>query len=116
MSLCIYCGRDFGKATSVICLHCSAPLNASKKRSEPVYRGTKTRLSFNARRILEFLGCFPTTVPAPDARTISTALAIDWGEAHRLLEQMHENGLITFTVSSKNGSQYFITPRGKTFL
>jgi hypothetical protein len=116
VSLCIYCGHDFGEATSIVCLHCGAPLNASKKLPEPTYRGTKTRLSYDARRILELLDCSPTSLPSPNAKTIRSALGIDWGQTHRLLEKLQENGLIASIVTSEHGSQYTITPRGKTFL
>ena len=116
MALCIYCGNDFGAASSVICLHCDAPLIVSKKRVEPDYRNTKTRLSHNGRRILEMLDCFPAGVPAPGAKTIASALGIDWGEVHLLLERLHEDGMVVFTVDQEQGMQYFITPRGKVFL
>ena len=82
-----------------------------------MYRRTNTKLSYNARRILELLNCFQPTATAPNAKTISSnSLAMEWGETHRLLEQLHEDGMVMFTVSSEHGSQYFITPRGETFL
>jgi hypothetical protein len=116
MSLCINCGRDFGDASSIVCLHCGATLNASDKKPEPTYRGTKTRLSYDAKRILELLDCVPASAPGPNARTISSALGIEWGQAYRLVEELDENGLIASIISAEHGSQYLITPRGKTFL
>ena len=116
VSLCVKCGSDFGDATSVVCLHCGATLNESQKQPEPAYHSTKTRLSYDARRILELIGCVPANSPAPNAKAISSALGIDWGQTHRLVEKLEENGLIASIVSSEHGSQYSITPRGKTFL
>ena len=116
MALCINCGRDFGDASGIVCLHCGATLHASQKQPEPTYRGTKTRLSYDAKRILELLDCVPAGAPAPNAKTINSALGIDWGQASTLVETLAENGLITSIVTSEHGSQYSITPRGKTFL
>ncbi|MFL6373026.1 MAG: hypothetical protein ACJ73D_00015 [Pyrinomonadaceae bacterium] len=116
MSLCTYCGKDFGAATSVVCLHCGAPLGDCKKQPDPPYRRTKTRLSYNGRRIMELLECTPSSVSAPNARTIATALQIDWAEIHMILEQLHDDGLVTFTVDGEHGSKYLITERGKSFL
>src|SRR4051794_25831568 len=114
MALCINCGRDFGDASSIVCLHCGATLDAAQKQPEPTYRSTKTRLSYDAKRILELLDCVPAGAIGPNAKAISSALGIDWGRAHSLLEELEENGVVVSIVTAEQGSQYSITPRGKT--
>jgi hypothetical protein len=116
LALCIYCSNDFGQASSIVCLHCGAPLQALKKEPDKPFTQTRTRLSINARRIVELLDNVPASAPPPNARAISAALEIDWGETHRLLELLQENRLIVSIVSSERGSQYSITLRGKAFL
>jgi DNA-binding MarR family transcriptional regulator len=116
MPFCSNCKHDFGPASSIVCLHCGEAFHARRPTVEPEYRRTKTKLSYDARRVLEFLEHVPTSLPAPTSRTIAAALTMDWFNIHPLLDQLKEDGLITSIVSRDLGSQFYITPRGKTFL